>query len=531
MNTISDYGIVHISNLHLSARYRFTNDRKHGWRETVPTDIGETLSGIDKNKRFLVVSGDITSSGAKKDFDVALSYIYDLMDTCKVSPRNTILVPGNHDRNWMAESGCELDNFNSWCGKVNCRSSSNQQNVLYFEECNVAFVLLDSTQDRKRGTGRITEKQLSKIRIELSSLHLEKTVLFAVSHHGLDRRLVGDHRIENPDALYSFIDEWGVDVLLHSGGHVGDLSWTAYESKYGKLISVAGGALTEENWRASVQNTGYQIIRGQGDRSITITPRYYGFSSEKMFSTFNGDEKIALSPRTEIRPNPAPISRTHKKTLSKKDIDYVFSCLNRLPQNDLEDLVFDDLNVELDLYNPIKECRNDFNNRLVNYFSNEKSMDVLLEAIRKYNADGNYKKLRVFISSSDKDRESAIKLTRMLKNKGHYIWSYFDDLKPGDNISERIEKGLRYSDVLLLLWSDNASKSKWVLKEIEWALSSNSLNKKQIILLLLAGSALPSILSNYPQIKSNSNQDIDESTIKKLEELLQEARSESRNNA
>lgn len=526
MNAFADYGIVHISNLHLSGRQDFLSDRKYRWRETVPMDIGETLSGIESNKRFLVVSGDITSSGSKKDFHAALSYIHDLKDYCKVSSRNTILVPGNHDRNWGAKTGCELDNFNAWCNEVYCGSPKYRCKVLHFKECNIAFVLLDSTQDRLKGTGRVTEKQLSEIRKELSSLNLEKTVLYAVLHHGLDSRLVGEHRIENPDAMYSFIDEWGVDVLLHSGGHIGDLYWSAYESKYGKLISIAGGSLTEENWRASIKNTGYQIVKGYKDRSITITPRFYGFSSNKMFSEFNGDEKIFLSPRTEIRPKPAPIFRQHKETLSKKNIDYVFSCLNRLPQNDLEDLVFEDLHVELDFYNPIVECRNDFNNRLVNYFSKEKSMDVLLEAIKKYNADGNYKELRVFVSSSEKDRDSAWKLTKILKNKGHNTWSYFDNLRPGDNISECIEKGLRYSDVLLFIWSDNACKSKWMLREIEWALGSNSIGRKQIILFLLSESVIPNILSNYPQVISNKNQDIDENSIKKLEKLLQEARLE-----
>lgn len=514
------YGIVHMSNLLLKGDGFHRENLSIGWKDILPTDIGKSLYDVRRECRFIVVSGDITFSGSKEEFYCALSFIKEIINYCEVPPKNIILVPGNHDRNWSVKEDFELENFENWCKKIGCELGNNKDKVLLFKECNIAFVLLDSTQGKKKSSGRISEYQLATIRKNLSSITLNDTVIYAVLHHGLDRRLVGEHVVDNPDILYSFIDEWGVDVLLHSSGHLANLNWSAYETKYGKVVSVAGGTLTEEKWRASIQTTGYQIIKGYNDRSISLVPRIYKLSEKKMYQDFNGESKILLDKRSGVRPNPSPISKIGKAKLSKKNLNYLHTRLNRLAQNDLEDLVYNSLKAEIDTHNPILECRNDFTNRLVNYFSEEKSLDTLLEEVRKCYAEDNYKDSSIFISSSEKDIEYAKELSAALERHGYKIWNHFNNLKPGDNISESIAKGLRYSDVLLVLLSDSAINSKWVRKEVEWGLTNNNINRTHIILVLLSDCEIPEILNNYPLVRINKNQKLDKNTINSIENIL-----------
>jgi len=70
-----------------------------------------------------------------------------------------------------------------------------------------------------------------------------------------------------------------------------------------------------------------------------------------------------------------------------------------------------------------------------------------------------------FISYSSKDREWAEKLCSDLKSKGFVPYLDRDRLVAGDIWPKKLYKALKQSRHLIVLWSENASKSDWVHQE------------------------------------------------------------------
>lgn len=99
---------------------------------------------------------------------------------------------------------------------------------------------------------------------------------------------------------------------------------------------------------------------------------------------------------------------------------------------------------------------------------------------------------QIFISHSWQDKSLAWRLKEELKNADAKVWIDHSGARCGDNLPKRISKALGWCDILLLLWSDAASKSHWV--ELEW---TNAISlKKKIIPCLLDSTGLPEILAN-----------------------------------
>ena len=92
-----------------------------------------------------------------------------------------------------------------------------------------------------------------------------------------------------------------------------------------------------------------------------------------------------------------------------------------------------------------------------------------------------YRKAKVFISFSEKDKEIAAKLKEDLRFFGYKIWSTEDVILPGDVIHEKIKENINESDVILLILSMNSIHSDWIKKEIQMA---KSMNKKLIPVLI-----------------------------------------------
>ncbi len=74
-----------------------------------------------------------------------------------------------------------------------------------------------------------------------------------------------------------------------------------------------------------------------------------------------------------------------------------------------------------------------------------------------------------FISYSHQDRQFARKLFSALQKHGIRCWFDEHDLKPGDTIGEKIERGIGLTDKILLCCSENSLNSWWVENELESA--------------------------------------------------------------
>jgi hypothetical protein len=101
-------------------------------------------------------------------------------------------------------------------------------------------------------------------------------------------------------------------------------------------------------------------------------------------------------------------------------------------------------------------------------------------------------KPRIFISHAWEDKPLVLRLEAELEAAGAEVWVDHVGIRGGDNLPERISDALEWCNTLLLLWSDSASKSRWV--KLEW---TNALTlEKAIIPCQLSTTKLPAILAH-----------------------------------
>ena len=74
--------------------------------------------------------------------------------------------------------------------------------------------------------------------------------------------------------------------------------------------------------------------------------------------------------------------------------------------------------------------------------------------------------MKVFLSHSTKDGEFVKQLAAALIGAGHEPWLCEVDIEKQENFVAKIEEGLRWCDVALVVWSPDAAASKWT--EEEW---------------------------------------------------------------
>ena len=91
--------------------------------------------------------------------------------------------------------------------------------------------------------------------------------------------------------------------------------------------------------------------------------------------------------------------------------------------------------------------------------------------------------MKVFISHASKDTALAKRVAAVLKKSGLEVW---DDQKimPGENWAERVAEALRESEAMVVLLTPEALQSKWVRRDIEYALSEKRYSKRLIPVLV-----------------------------------------------
>ncbi len=77
--------------------------------------------------------------------------------------------------------------------------------------------------------------------------------------------------------------------------------------------------------------------------------------------------------------------------------------------------------------------------------------------------------MKIFISHSWKDKSIATQLYESMKSDGHEIWYDIHQLLPGDMIQDVIDVYIKKCDVMVLLWTVNATESEGVAAEINTA--------------------------------------------------------------
>lgn len=104
--------------------------------------------------------------------------------------------------------------------------------------------------------------------------------------------------------------------------------------------------------------------------------------------------------------------------------------------------------------------------------------------------------MEAFLSHNHADKDMGRRLGAQLTLAGAYVW--FDDweVRAGDSIPGKVNDALASVNTLVLLWSANADRSKWVRAELE-TLITRSLDGEdnvRVIPVRLDGTTLPALL-------------------------------------
>jgi hypothetical protein len=134
--------------------------------------------------------------------------------------------------------------------------------------------------------------------------------------------------------------------------------------------------------------------------------------------------------------------------------------------------------------------------------------------------------MKVFISHSHKDEALATKVVTYLEAAGLDAWYDKREIMPGDNWAEKIAKGLRESDAMVVLLTASALDSESVRRDIDYALSERSFNRRLIPVLVgdsedLGSYQIPWIFGRLNTIKLPKNGK-NEEQLKQIAQLLKD---------
>ena len=113
---------------------------------------------------------------------------------------------------------------------------------------------------------------------------------------------------------------------------------------------------------------------------------------------------------------------------------------------------------------------------------------------------------KVFLSHSTKDKKFVTKLATELENADITPWLCEVDIDYADNFVASIEKGLKESDIALLVWSPDAARSDWT--KVEWtSILARELEESRTRLgfLLLRDAPVPELLRTKHRIDARQD--------------------------
>ena len=131
----------------------------------------------------------------------------------------------------------------------------------------------------------------------------------------------------------------------------------------------------------------------------------------------------------------------------------------------------------------------------------------------------------VFISHNQKDKPFVRRLKEDLKSHGIHIWVDEDEMKVGDSLTQKIERGIKDNDFVIGVISHNSINSKWVQKELSISIVEEiESNKPKVLPIRLDDCEMPTMLSDKIYADFSTDEKYDEGLSKLLEAILPEKR-------
>ena len=92
--------------------------------------------------------------------------------------------------------------------------------------------------------------------------------------------------------------------------------------------------------------------------------------------------------------------------------------------------------------------------------------------------------MKVFISHAHTDEPLVKKVATVLEDAGLEVWDDTREIMPGDNWADKVAQALQDSDAMVILLTPDALRSRWVRRDIEYALGEQSYRKRVIPVLV-----------------------------------------------
>jgi predicted MPP superfamily phosphohydrolase len=453
------FTIVHLSDLHFGNDAQRGHSRLDYWQDTLSRELRRALKdGHDAS--FVVVSGDLTLTGKRAEFDAVDRFLTALAADAAIPHDRFLIVPGNHDFERSRPSGTteQLSNYRTFHKSFTGRAAPGACHATrVFEDEKVAYILLDSSLLMQ--SPRAPE-ELQDIDRTLRSPELQGYLRVAVIHHSPEH--IERYSPDDPSrtiGIQQFLERWRVALVLHGHSH-GPETWMQKRRASGDQFSCAASTSLGEPWRAfgdDLYRAGYNALMVKQHELELVRWAYYPARG-----VWEEIERVSM-----------PLEQRHAvaETLSPswlglrssaQEIHELYERVADLPLPELE-LLVRELGPSVRPYSPVTEPRRSYAKRLVDYFEDNRGLPVLVKALDRIRVSPA--RLQVFLSYTSAERYAAEKLSACIRRLGHDVWIDKERLGPGADWTEAITEGLLTSDALVLLLSGESSPSSYVANE------------------------------------------------------------------
>lgn len=282
---MSDFGILHLSDLQFGAHHRFQRE---------PVDLADSILDDLRDRlhlgeviNFIIITGDIAEWAMETEFAHARLFLLHLLEELHVDLDHLLIVPGNHDVNWkLCEAyflECEARNiepqqpfeakyrfFNEFMQGLYGRIVDPWPQIRDFPDHGVAFALLNSTvmESHNDHYGVCGADQYRAAARRLAQLP-DRVRILAMHHNVRRKAQVDDENLRDEGLLTTQCGQY-IDLVLHGHTHDGQKDYLPD----GTLVLSTGSAAVSHEFRPDDIGNQYQVLLFSGSSVKRVCRAY-----------------------------------------------------------------------------------------------------------------------------------------------------------------------------------------------------------------------------------------------------------------
>jgi hypothetical protein len=115
--------------------------------------------------------------------------------------------------------------------------------------------------------------------------------------------------------------------------------------------------------------------------------------------------------------------------------------------------------------------------------------------------------MKVFLSYADSERKLARELAERLVGAGIRVWWDDAEISAGENWAGAIQLALQEADALVVLLSPDAVRSRWVRREVDYALATPRFAHRIVPVQVKPTPDAPWFLQSLPSVRATRDLD------------------------